>query len=151
MYHRYLVALQQKYQNKIKIMKILSARQFNGSLKVTVQQTGKMNFSDETANVLDLTDSKRAKFFLDGEPEQLFMAIVEEQDEDAFKIRKSGAYYYVPAQRLFDELGVDYKTNTVIYDLVRCKSFDEEAGGQCYRMDYRPIPKKKKDKDDKGD
>ena len=132
-------------------MRILSARQFNSNLKVTVQQTGKMNFTDETAKALALTSSKGAKFFLDGEGEQLYMTIMEEPDDDAFKIRKSGAYYYVAAQLMFDELGVDYKTYTVIYDLVRCKSYDEKSGGQCFRMDCRPI-KKKKDKDkDKDD
>ena len=118
-------------------MKILSARQFNSNLKVTVQQTGKMNFTDETAKALALTASKGVKFFLDGEGDQLYMTIM--------------AYYYVAAQLMFDELGVDYKTYTVIYDLVRCKSYDEKSGGQCFRMDCRPI-KKKKDKDkDKDD
>ena len=123
-------------------MKILSAREFNCNLKVTVQQTGKMNFTDETAKALALTAKKGVKFFMEGEPEQLHMAIVEEPDEDSFQIRKSGAYYYVPAQLLFDNLGVDYKTYTVIYNLVRCPAYDSEVGGRSYKMNYRPIKKK---------
>ena len=124
-------------------MKILSARQYNYKLKVTVQQTGKMGFSDDTAKALSLTDSQGVKFFMEGEPEQLHMAIMATPDEDSFTIRKSGSYFYVPTQRLFDDLGVDYKTYTVFYDLVRSAGFDEEAGGQCYKMIYRPIKKKK--------
>lgn len=125
-------------------MRILSARQFNCKLKVTIQQTGRMNFTDDTAKVLGLTTAKGVKFFMDGEPEQLCMAIVEEPDDDSFQIQKSGAYYYVPAQLLFDELGVDYKTYTVFYDLVRCKAYDEEAGGESYKMNERRIKKKGK-------
>lgn len=123
-------------------MKILSARQYNCSLKVTVQQTGRLNFTDDTAKALAITSDKGVKFFMEGEPEQLCMAIMEEPDDDSFQIRKSGAYFYVAAQLLFDELEVDYKKFTVIYDLVRCKAYDEEAGGVCYKMNYRPIKKK---------
>ena len=123
-------------------MKILSARQYNCNLKVTVQQTGRMNFTEDTAKALALTSNKGVKLFLDGEPEQLYMAIMEEPDDDAFQIRKSGAYFYAATQLLFDELEIDYKTYTVIYDLVRCKAYDDEVGGVCYKMNYRPIKKK---------
>ncbi len=123
-------------------MRILSAQQFNRSLKVTIQQTGRMNFTDETAKFLNLSSEKGVKFFTEEEPEQLFMAITDAPDKDSFDIRKSGAYYYVATQLLFDELGVDYKTYTVIYDLTRCDTYDEEAGGQCYKMNKRTIKKK---------
>lgn len=126
-------------------MRILSAQQFNHKLKVTVQQTGRMSFAPETANVLSLNCEKGIKFFMDGEPEQLYMAITTEPDSDCFPVKKSGVYYYVAAQLLFDELGVDYRTYTVIYDLARSMAYDEETGGQCYKMNYRPIKKKAND------
>lgn len=128
-------------------MKILSARQYNCSLKVTIQQTGRMNFTDDTAKALALTPNKGVKFFMEGEPEQLCMAIVDEPDEDCFQIRKSGAYYYVAAQLLFDELNVDYKTFTVYYDLVRCVAYDEPAGGQSFKMNQRTIKKRAHEND----
>ena len=53
-----------------------------------------MNFTDDTAKALALSASKGVKFFVEGEPEQLYMAIVDEPDDDAFQIRKSGAYFY---------------------------------------------------------
>jgi hypothetical protein len=129
------------------MMKILSVRQYNDSLKVTVQQTGKLNFNAETGEALELTLDKGVKFFIDGEPEQLYMAIMAKPDKDAFPLRKSGAYFYVAAKLLFDDLGVDYKTYTVFYDLVRCASYDEEAGGVCYKMNLRTIKKKSNDED----
>ena len=126
-------------------MKILSAREYNVSLKVTIHQSGRMNFSDETAKVLALTVDKGVKLFQDDEAEQLYMAIMEKPDADSFQIRKSGTYYYAPTQLLFDALEVDYKRYTVFYDLVRCKDFDEEAGGVCYKMNMRTIKKKRND------
>lgn len=123
-------------------MRILSARQYKVSLKVTIQKTGKLNFTEETANALSLTPDKGVKLFMDGEPEQLYMAIMAKVDDDSFEIRKSGLYYYVAARLLFDEMGVDYVNNTVIYDLVRCKAYDEQIGGDCYKMNQRTLKKK---------
>ena len=128
-------------------MKILSARQFNYRLKATVQKTGKLSFTPETAKALCLSSMKGIKFFTEGEQEQLCMAVMKEHDEDAFPLKKTGAYYYVAAQLLFDELGIDYKSYTVIYDLIRCPAYDEEAGGTSYKMNYRPIKKKSSDED----
>lgn len=124
------------------MIKILSAKQYNCSLKATVQQTGKLSFNADTGAALDLTSKKGVKFFMEGEPEQLCMAIMAEADEDAFSLKKSGAYFTVEAKLLFDELGIDYKAYTVFYDLVRCKAYDSEAGGECYKMNFRRIPKK---------
>lgn len=125
------------------MIKVLSSRQYNQSLKATVQQTGKLSFNVETGAALDLSSKKGVKFFLEGEPEQLCLAIMADADDDSFALKKSGAYFTVEAKLLFDELGIDYKAYTVFYDLVRCKAYDAEAGGECYKMNYRPIPKKK--------
>lgn len=124
-------------------MKILSVKQYNAKLKATVQQTGRLSFSEETTNALVLSEDKGVKFFMEGNPESLCIAITASQDEDSFPLKKSGATFYVTAQLLFNELGIDYKNYTVIYDLVRCKAYDEESGGESYKLNYRPIKKKK--------
>ena len=51
------------------------------------------------------------------------------------------------AQLLFDELRIDYRGYTVIYDLVRCPAYDEEAGGVSYKMNFRPIKKNSNETD----
>lgn len=129
-------------------MKILSVKQFNCRLKVTIQQTGRMNFTDETAKALGLTPEQGIKFFMAGEPEQLCMAIMPEPDEDSFPLRRSGTYFYVTAHLLFDELGVDYRENTVFFDLVRCMAYDKETGGQSYKMNIRMKRKRKDDEEE---
>lgn len=128
-------------------MKILSVRQYNDNLKATVQQTGKLNFNVETGEALELTHDKGVKFFMDGEPEELYMAIMARPDRDSFPLKKNGAYFYVSAKLLFDDLGVDYKGFTVFYDLQRCVDYDEEAGGECYKMNKRLIKKKGNDEE----
>lgn len=128
-------------------MRILSSRQYNDSLKATVQQTGKLNFNVETGESLELSVDKGIKFFLDGEPEQFYMAVMPRPDRDSFPLKKNGPYFYVAAKLLFDDLGVDYKGFTVFYDLQRCVDFDEAAGGECYKMNQRLIKKKGNDED----
>jgi hypothetical protein len=43
---------------------------------------------------------------------------------------------------LFDALEVDYRTQTVIYDLTRMTEGDEAMGGKVYRMEPRFLPRK---------
>ncbi len=124
-------------------MKILSARDYNDKLKVTIQQTGRMNFNVETGESMGLTTKMGIKFFMEGEPEELYMAVMQEPDRDSFPVKKSGPYFYVNAKLLFDALKVDYSNFTVFYDLTRCSEYDEEAGGNCFKMTQRSIPKKK--------
>ena len=124
-------------------MRILSVKQFNSRLKVTIQRTGRLNFTDETAKALGLTAQNGVKFFITEEPEQLCMAIMPTPDKDSFPLRRSGTYFYVNAHLLFDDLGVDYRENTVFYDLARNMAYDRETGGQCFKMDKRQIRKRK--------
>ena len=129
-------------------MKILSVKQFSNNLKVTIQGTGKLNFSDETARILGLKEGTLVKFAMDEEDDDaLYMVLSSlENDEDAFKVRKSGSYFYVPTKMLFDALGLDYKGKAILYDLVRNQSKDAELEGMAFRMTLRDS--KKKDEND---
>lgn len=124
-------------------MKILSSKQYGVNLKATVQSTGKLGFSGSTSTALLLTTAKCIRFAQDDDADEtLYLAVMEGRDEDGFKLLQSGGYYSVATRALFDALGVDYKTQTVIYDLVRDASKDEVLGGQTYRMMPRILPKK---------
>ena len=120
-------------------MKILSVKQFSNNLKVTIQATGKLNFSDETARILGLKEGTLVKFAMDEEDgNALYMVLSSlEKDEDAFKVRKSGVYYYLPTKMLFDAMGIDYKGKAILYDLVRSQSKDAELAGMAFRMTLR--------------
>lgn len=128
-------------------IKIISAKQFATNLKATIQKTGRLGFTEETANVLDLALGKYAKFAKDDENGMLYLIIINNEEEEAFQVKSSSGYYYVPARLMFDMLGFDYKNNNIMFDLVRQFSLDEDLQGLVYKM----IPRINKRKEKKGE
>ena len=126
---------------------ILSAKQFATKLKATIQASGRLGFTAETATVLGLESGKFAKFAKDDENDSLYLIIINESNEDAFEIRVSSGYYYVPTKVMFDTLGFNYENGNIMFDLVRQPSYDDDLQGQVYYMKQRPI----KNKDKKND
>ena len=126
---------------------VLSAKQFATKLKATIQASGRLGFTAETATVLGLESGKFAKFAKDDENDSLYLTIINEPNEDAFEIRVSSGYYYVPTKVMFDTLGFNYENGNIMFDLVRQPSYDDDLQGQVYYMKQRPI----KNKDKKND
>ena len=126
---------------------VLSAKQFATKLKATIQASGRLGFTAETATVLGLESGKFAKFAKDDENNSLYLIIINEPNEDAFEIRVSSGYYYVPTKVMFDTLGFNYENGNIMFDLVRQPSYDDDLQGQVYYMKQRPI----KNKDKKND
>ena len=127
---------------------ILSAKQFATKLKATIQASGRLGFTSETATALGLASGKFAKFAKDDENNALYLIIINEGSEDAFSIRESSGYYYVPTKVMFDTLGFNYENGNIMFDLVRKPSLDDDLQGQVYRMKQRTIKYKKEKKDD---
>lgn len=123
-------------------LKILSAEKFSTKLKVTIQLTGRLGFTEMTATHLQLDVNKFAKFAQDDETNELFLCISNKKSVDSFDIRLSGKYYYVSTTALFDMMGFDYKKKTIMFDLVRVTNYDEVMGGSVYKMNKREILKK---------
>ena len=120
-------------------MKILSVKQFSSRLKVTIQSSGRLNFTDDTAKILGLIEDSPIKFAIDEDNDNsLYLVLAADaNDEDAFKVRKSGSYYYVPTKTLFDALGIDYVGKSLGYDLIRDQSKDDELGGMAFKMSLK--------------
>lgn len=125
---------------------IISAKQFKGKLKATIQATGKLGFTSDTARILNLGNEKYAKFAKDDESDTLYLIIIDKGDEDAFPIRESSDYYYASTARMFDMLGMDYQNMTIMFDLVRQASLDDILQGEVYLMRKRQKIRNKKDK-----
>lgn len=126
---------------------IISAKQFAIKLKATIQYSGRLGFTEETAKALGLESEKFATFAKDEEKNILYLIITDENSDDAFPIKLSSGYYYVPAKLMFDMLGYDYENNNFMFDLVRQHSLDDDLKGQVYQMKPR-INKRKEKKDD---
>ena len=60
---------------------------------------------------------------------------------NAFKVSKAGMYYNVNAKRLFEELHLDFESNTIIFDLTRESKYEQM---EVYKMIKRVLPRKKK-------
>ncbi len=127
---------------------ILSAKQFATKLKATIQASGRLGFTAETATALGLESGKFAKFAKDDEKESLYLIIINDSNEDAFEIRVSSGYYYVPTKVMFDTLGFNYENGNIMFDLVRQPSLDDDLQGQVYFMKQRQIKNKDKKNDD---
>ena len=129
-------------------IRILNAKQFTTKLKATIQFSGRLGFTEETANVLDLSVGKFTRFAQDDEKNTLYLIIIDKASEDAFQIRLSSGYYYVPTKMMFDMLGFDYEHNTIMFDLIRQPSLDADLMGQAYLMKQRVNKRKDKANED---
>ena len=125
----------------------MSAKQFATKLKATIQASGRLGFTAETATVLGLESGKFAKFAKDDENGYLYLIIINERSEDAFEIRVSSGYYYVPTKVMFDTLGFNYENGNIMFDLVRQHSLDNDLQGQVYFMKQRQIKNREKKND----
>ena len=126
---------------------ILSAKQFATKLKATIQASGRLGFTAETASALGFESGKFAKFAKDDENGSLYLIIINERSEDAFEIRVSSGYYYVPTKVMFDTLGFNYENGNVMFDLIRKPTLDDDLQGQVYFMKQRQIKNREKKND----
>lgn len=125
---------------------IISAKQFVLKLKVTIQSSGRLGFTGETASQLQLSERAGVKFAKDDEKSILYLIIIDTPSEDAFELRSSGGYYFTETSRLFDYLGYDYSKGNIIFDLIRQDNLDEQLAGEAYMM--KPRKKRKENKDE---
>ena len=101
-------------------LSVYSAKLYSAKMKVTIQATGKLGFTTETASALGLTNDTYIKIAGDDEAKDvLYMIVCPDKDEDGFKTHSSSGYYYLQTTMLFNDLHIDYKNFTVMFDLNR--------------------------------
>ena len=121
-------------------LSVLSAKELSKKLKVTVQKTGRLGFTQTTAETLNLKEMSYVKFYFDEERKtEPILHFKKEKDDDSFKAILSGDYYYLNTAPLFDKLGYDYKTQNIICDLVEDPEAKELLGDSNV---YRLVPRK---------
>ena len=91
-----------------------------GVIKATVHKTGKLGFSSGASKMMNLEE---VKFFNIGlnraveEDKSLYIVPIEKENDKAFKLVKAGEYYYIFIKNILRELKIDYKSESVIYDI----------------------------------
>jgi len=122
-------------------LKFIKAEETERNAKATVHTSGKLGFSKDAIDYLNITEGKSIQFAQnedDLSDKNLYAKIYEGIQEGAFKISKAGDYYYVNSKNMFDALEIDYKKVKVIYDLVKI----EYEGEKIIKMIRREIKKK---------
>lgn len=118
--------------------KIYDGKSCSHRLKATIQQTGKLGFTQDTITEMRLSKETFCRIADDTESKNILYLGVLRQDADCtFQVMKSGNYFFLNTKSLFDQLGFDYKNNVIIFDIVRCQEYDTAIGGDCYKMEAR--------------
>ncbi len=127
--------------------KKIDARNFLKRAKATIQNSGKLGFSNEAAELFGLKNEQEKRLLLFDMGEDNFIAIVtNKKDEEGFKILKGGEYYYVRMKNFFDSRSIPYQTKRVIYDI--SDTGEELNGEKIYKLTQRIREYKKGESDD---
>ena len=122
-------------------LKFFNSAETERKAKVTIHSSGKLGFSSDAIDYLEIKDGNSIQFAQNEENENdlnLYAVVYDKIQQGAFRINKAGEYYYVNTKNLFDTLNIDYKGVRIIYDLVK---FDYE-GKPFIKMLRRDIKKK---------
>lgn len=124
---------------------IIRTSEYNVKLKATIHSSGRLGFTADTADKLNLSGEVYVKFAKDDDNEnELFMVLVSNEDEDSFKVVKSGKYYYLPTTAMFQSFGYDFKKYNIMFDLVRMSDYDNIVNGRVYKLNKRVNMRKAK-------
>lgn len=128
-------------------LRLINAADYNTKLKATVQQSGKLGFTKETIDALELSDQKSIQFAEDDtKKNSLFMIVYNHQNPEAFRINKAGEYLYLNTKTFFEERSYDFKGWNIMFDLKRAEELDAEVSdARVYRMDIRKTKRKQGD------
>ena len=110
--------------------------------KATVHASGRLGFNSEAIDFMGLTNKRYFRVAVtneDGKPLKNVYLIEQDEAANAAKVAKSGEYFYLNVGNLFEQLDVDYKEYTIIYD-IRKMMYNEK---DMYVLKMRK-PKKKK-------
>lgn len=117
------------------MLKIIDTSQFNVKLKATIQKTGRLGFTNDTALALKLSTDTFVRFAEDDEEAgSLFLILSDIEDANSFRVGKSGQYYYLPTKLMFDAFGYNYQDGVIMFDLVRKADYDATLSGRVYKL-----------------
>lgn len=110
----------------------------SGPIKATIHKSGKLGFSQAAIEKLKLNQNIYLMIGTNKENKKdnsIYMAISRESNDLAIKVNKAGNYYYLNTKDFFNEIGVDFKNKSIIYDIVDISSESEKL--------YKLIPREK--------
>ncbi len=118
-------------------LEIFSAKKFRSNAKATVHATGKIGFSIVAAELLELTKGTGiivGRQRGESGHSSLVIIVVSATNQEAFPVRQVGEYYQIDASRLLDDLDVDYKERSLIYNI---SAVEDEDGRKTFKLSLR--------------
>ena len=128
--------------NLVEALKPLNAKRLQKSVKATVQSTGRLTFAMDAVKDMALSEEKSIIIFNGpgSEKGDLYAVLSEKGDANAFVLKRCGAYFYITFKNYLQQSGVDYKNNTIVYDITE---LDEKYEGKSlYKFECRQWAKK---------
>lgn len=124
-------------------IKFFNPSTLDRNLKATIHKSGKLGFTVDAANKMDLKTGMSVAVGMNEEDENdkaFYFKIFPHQETGAFNVAKAGNYFYVNLKSLFDTLKINYKGPSIIYDIT-----EETIGGeQIFKLTPRDNVKKEK-------
>ncbi len=114
--------------------------------KATVHASGRLGFNVEAIDFMELSNKKFFRVAVaddNGTALKNIYLIEQDNSEGTAKVSKAGDYYYLNVGNLFEDLEIDYKDYTIIYD-IRKQLYEER---DMYVLKMRKPKKKKKNED----
>ena len=123
-------------------LKMLDAERLQQTAKATIQSNGRLSLTVEAGRLMHLSDDKSIVIFA-AENGDLGAIVSHKGDRRAFELKKAGAYFYITFKTYLQEMGIDYKSRRIVYDII---ATDEKIDGQVlYRFSRRVLPKESKE------
>lgn len=129
-------------------IKFHSPKELERNLKISIHKSGKMGFTVEAAKKLKLSTGKSAAIGTNEEDlsdDSLYLMMYEGIEDDAFRVSKAGAYYYINTKPLFDALKMDYSKGDMVYDMTEQKIGEDLV----YKLKRRGVKKKNTEEETK--
>lgn len=123
-------------------LKWIDASKLDKNMKATVHKTGKLGFTREAAEKLELEGSDSLSIAVnedDKSDHDLYVRVNLIDEDGAFKVSKAGEYFYINTKAFFDEQRIPYAKENVVYDILK-ETID---GVELYRFRRRQVSNKK--------
>ncbi len=102
-------------------LSFFDAREASRSKKATIHRSGKLGFTSDAINYLALDRGKYlriARNEADELDENLYLEVSNIEVPGSFKTIKAGEYMYLNTAGLFDQIGFDYKNNSISFTIL---------------------------------
>ncbi len=119
-------------------LKMLDAERLQQTAKATVQGNGRLSLTVEAGRMMHLGEDKSLVIFA-AENGDLGAIVSQRGDRNGFELKKAGTYFYLTFKNYLQEMGIDYKSQRIVYDITATN--EKIEGKVLYRLARRVLPK----------